>query len=453
MTARRPLRPHPRNPRWFEDGTGRAVLLGGSHTWANFASDPGCGLDYDRYLDFLVAHGHNFFRGWIWDVPHSRQSSNGGPFDWTPQPWLRTGPGSATDGEPRFDLTAWDPAFFDRIRDRAIRAGDRGIYVAVMLFQGFAWQFDRTDADGFPLDGRNNVNGVDSGVGRGASTLEDRDVLRVQEEYVRRVVEAVGDLDNVLFEIANEAWPGSTDWQYHHIRHLHELERGRPMQHAVGMTFQFEGGTLAALENSPADWISPDSDPVTRETPPVADGSKVVVYDTDHGFDWRSLRDAGAVGQRAWVWKCVTRGSHVLFMDPYLARIEIDGEARNAPIGVDPREPYFGLEPDPLWEPLRQAIGDAVRMSGAVDLAALTPHPELTSTSWCLADPGQEYLVFAPDAQEGFTVDATASDYVVRWLDAATGVWELGGALSSSGGPTSIAWSGVGDAVLHLRRS
>jgi len=30
-----PLRPHPANPRYFTDGTGRAILLTGSHTWNN----------------------------------------------------------------------------------------------------------------------------------------------------------------------------------------------------------------------------------------------------------------------------------------------------------------------------------------------------------------------------------------------------------------------------------
>jgi hypothetical protein len=30
-----PLRPHPSNPRWLTDGSGRAIVLTGSHTWEN----------------------------------------------------------------------------------------------------------------------------------------------------------------------------------------------------------------------------------------------------------------------------------------------------------------------------------------------------------------------------------------------------------------------------------
>ena len=31
-----PLRANPANPRYFTDGSGRAIFLTGSHTWANF---------------------------------------------------------------------------------------------------------------------------------------------------------------------------------------------------------------------------------------------------------------------------------------------------------------------------------------------------------------------------------------------------------------------------------
>jgi hypothetical protein len=231
MHALGPLRPHPRNPRYFADPSGRPVYLSGSHTWANFATDQGeSRFDYEGYLASLQAHGHDFFRGWTWDLPRSRQGSNGGPFRFGPAPFQRAGPGLATDGLPRFDLTAWNDDYFERIRTRTRLAGERGIYVAIMLFQGYGWQFDRAPDDGSPYDGRNNINGIDCGPGHGASTLDHPRVVAAQEAYVRRVVDAVDDLGNVLYEIANEAGPYSTAWQYHHIDRLHAYQRrrGRP---------------------------------------------------------------------------------------------------------------------------------------------------------------------------------------------------------------------------------
>jgi hypothetical protein len=417
MTPMGPLRRHPANPRYFADPAGAPVVLAGSHTWGDFATDAGAGFPYERFLDMLDAYGHNFFRGWVWDLPRSRQGYNGGPFAFGPAPWRRTGPGIATDGLPRFDLTQWDPAFFERLAQRTAAAEARGIYVAVMLFQGYGWQFDRSDDDGFPYDGRNNVNGLDAGSGGAAATLEHPDVVAVQEEYARRVADAVAPHGNVLFEIANEAAPASTAWQHHHIRRLRaHLERsGRAAP--IGMTFQFDGGSLADLESSGADWISPDSDPATRADPPATDGAQVVVYDTDHGYDWRALRSDGPDGQRAWVWRCGLRGANVLFMDPYLARIRIDGEVRNDPLGTDPAEPYYGTAPDPFWDPLRRVLGRLRTVLGRLELATAVPHPELASSGFCLADPGREYLAYRPADHPALRLRLEPGSYAVRWLD------------------------------------
>ena len=229
-------------------------------------------FDYGAYLDFLEAHHHNFFRGWLWELPYSVEGYNGGPFYWSPFPWRRTGPGEATDGKPKFDLEQWDAAYFTRVRARVKAAGDRRIYVAVMLFQAYALQFNRNDRDGFPLDGRNNINGLDAGAGNDANTLRLPAVTAKQEEYVRRVIDAVNDLNNVLYEIANEGGADSTEWQYHMIDFIHGYERTKPKQHPVGMTFQHRDGTNAALFSSPADWISPKCTPGFS-----AGGSKVLI--------------------------------------------------------------------------------------------------------------------------------------------------------------------------------
>src|SRR5687767_2830401 len=73
-SAAGPLRVHPTNARYFTDGTKysdgslKAVLLTGSHTWANLIdrglSDPPPAFDFDGYLDLLEEHNHNFIRLW-----------------------------------------------------------------------------------------------------------------------------------------------------------------------------------------------------------------------------------------------------------------------------------------------------------------------------------------------------------------------------------------------------
>lgn len=44
----------------------------------------------------------------------------------------------------------------------------------------------------------------------------------------------LNDLDNVLWEISEEAPSNSTAWQDHMIALLHSYEAGKPMQHPVG---------------------------------------------------------------------------------------------------------------------------------------------------------------------------------------------------------------------------
>jgi len=45
----------------------------------------------------------------------------------------------------------------------------------------------------------------------------------LQETYVRKVIDTVNDLDNVLYEITNETAIFSKDWQYHMVKYIKSL--------------------------------------------------------------------------------------------------------------------------------------------------------------------------------------------------------------------------------------
>src|SRR5438309_2776275 len=270
--ARGPLRVHPTNPRYFTDGSGKAIFLAGSHTWGNlqdytYAERPSPPpFDFGAYLAFLKAHNRNCFRLWAWEGafnPSPAQTTT----RYDPMPYERPGPGTALDGKPKFDLTRFDPAYFDRMRARVLAARDQGIYVIVMLFQGFSvegkgnlggdpWQ-------GHPLNPRNNMNGIapsgQPGGGHEAHTLSNPAITACQEAYVRKVIDTVNGLDNVLYEITNEDTGGAANnaWQTHMIRLVQDHEAARGRRHPVGMTRQYPGGDDGALLQSPADWISP----------------------------------------------------------------------------------------------------------------------------------------------------------------------------------------------------
>jgi hypothetical protein len=223
ISADGPLVVSSENPRFFTAGSGEAVYLVGSNLWNNLqdgaglgsCDQPGPSFDWTAYLDFLESHHMNFIRGWRWEhfkfeLPPDLDT--GGPYCVAPHPWQRNGPGVGYDGKPKFDLATFDETYFDRLRARIIEAGDRGIYVSVMLFEGFCLHEcdEETMVAGHPFDGQNNVNDVD------IDSIEDYQsanvagpVVALQRAYLRKVIDTVHDLDNVLYEVANESWTGS----------------------------------------------------------------------------------------------------------------------------------------------------------------------------------------------------------------------------------------------------
>lgn len=440
-----PLRLNPVNPRYFADASGQTVYLTGSHTWAslqdNGNGDPPPRFDYDQYLDFLEANNHNFFRLWSWEESRWTTETSDPDYWFNPDPpFQRTGPGLALDGKAKFDVTKLEQAYFDRMRERIRAAQERGIYVSIMLFNG--WSVANTKGGlsfnnpwaGHPLNAANNINGLNGDPDQDDSGLEVHTlavpaITAVQEAYVKKVIDTVNDLDNVLYEISNESEGNSTEWQYHMINFVKTYEATKPYQHPVGMTVEYFGGDNDTLFQSPADWISPNgplSDPL------AGDGRKVILYDTDHL--------CGICGDRRWVWMAFTRGLNPIFMDGY------DGAGYGVG-GVD-----FAFD-DPTWVSLRQNLGYTRAFANRMNLAAMTPQTALASSGYALAkatSPNAEYLVYLPDGGT-VTVDLRAvnGSLTVEWFNPDLGTSTTAGAVDGGATRTLIA-PFVGDAVLYL---
>lgn len=446
-----PLRVHADNPRYFADGSGAVVYLTGSHVWSSIqdwgVSDPPPRLDYSAYLDLLERHDHNFARLWVWE--QSRGAA------WTrqdffiePLPYPRTGPGTALDGKPRFDLNQFNPAFFERLRERVKMAGKRGIYVGVMLFEG--WSIESKGKGGQPYRGHpfhrlNNINGIDGDAngdeqGREVHTLSVPAITALQEAYVRKTIDTLNDLDNVIWEIGNECHRDSEAWQNHIISFIKRYEASKPNQHPIWMTVEWEPGNNAAnnrdLTASAAEAISPNSysrGQDYKNNPPAGDGRKVILVDTDHLW--------GIGGDRVWVWKSFLRGLNPIFMDPLYG---IPGW-EPAPRGDDPK-----------WAGLRRALGCTRRWAGRVNLAKMVPQGENeempSSTRYCLFHKGREYLVYQP-ARGTFTVELPAGRYRFAWIDPGSGrETETGSIAVDTAGRSSFDPPADGDAVLYLAR-
>jgi hypothetical protein len=503
-TSMGPLVQSSTNSRYFViQGTTQAVLLSGSHTWNDFL-DIGLNgspttFDFNGFVSFLTAHGQNATILWRKDLPVECGWINGTDVQ-TPWPWLRPGPGTASDGQPKWDLTQFNQAFFDRLRQRVMQLQQSGIYAIIELFDGNNVASARCgnsspNGDGFPFTGVNNINGVDDGytsgsTGVGSFTMTTNNaVTNAQDAFVKKTIDTLNDLPNVLWELAEEE-PGNGSfftgtsgyggastmqfWAPHMVGLIKAYEGGgtwegitypgKPFKHPVGIgAMSSQDPDDQALYSSPVDWLAPTiSSNWSNQAPGTVstnNQSKVVINDSDHSFDAATILNSdGTVNNpkvRAYQWENITDGAAgVLFMDPYDIYLPSTSPVRNTC-----STPVNGIctgGPDAKYEPFRTSLGYVPPMETKLDLVKTTPQPSLSSTGFCLADAvasGAEYLVYAPNGG-AFTVNlsATTHNLNVQWIDPTTGAVTnagtvIGGSSSQSFTPP---WGSSHDAVLYL---
>ncbi len=443
-----PLRDNPANPRYFTDGSGRAIFLTGAHTWANLQDiglPPVPRFDWPAYLDMMVKHNHNFMRFWHWmQAAYAPWTDEKILFE--PLPYLRPGPGLALDGLPKFDLTKFNPEYFDRMRSRLIDAREHGIYAAVQLFQSFSEKKKDDPCDPWPAhpyNFKNNLSGFNGEEGNsGMVSLYRPEVRAMEAAYLRKVIDTVNDLDNILYEVMNEG--GNRDWDWWVVDFVHDYENHKGKRHPIGITGWNSEGLKSMLE-SHCDWISPGGDDgeYFKSNPPAWDGKKVAVLDTDHLW--------GHGGTPAWAWKSFCRGYNTLLMDSW---VPIPGH----PCGEVNWASRAGYPTRDLnradawvWEPVRKAIGNTRTYANKMKLVEMTPHDDLASTKFCLASPGHEYLVYLPEGYE-VTVDLStaARKFEVEWILPVEG-HVTGGGTVTGGSKVELMVPFPGPATLYLR--
>lgn len=452
------------NPHYFQDATGRALILNGSQTWNTFQDWGTDGsvqsLDFDAFVNFLTAHGHNFTLLWTVEMPTfcglPTKATLPPDFTVSPLPYMRTGPGTATDGGPRFDLTKFNETFFDRLRKRTHALQAAGIYVGVYLFTGEFLNIFRCSTDGYPFTGANNINGVDDGyAGNGSRGIAavtmtaPNAITQFQDAYVEKMIDTLNDLPNVLWIVSEEAPPNSTWWNDHQISHIRAYESREPHQHPIGYAAPI-GVRDAVLYNSGADWVAP----MLLVSPASSCGTgkpacKVNINDSDHSY-WEIWKDTPQQN-RNYAWENFTTGNQVLFMDPYL--IDYPRENRNLC-----RIPDHGVcqAPDARWNSLRDNLGFILRYSRKLDLANVAPRDSLSSTGYCLANTSSadaEYLIYAP-VGGSFTVDLSAMPstrkLAVEWFNPSTAAVIPGKTIAAGTHSQVFIPPFDGDAVLYL---
>lgn len=403
------------NPRYFDDN-GKTILLAGSHTWYNLQPWSTYPQSANEHIAVLKANNHNYVRGWVCTtliIPWSKDlNAQHYPLK---MPYMRTGTGQAADGKPQLDLSRFDESFFDDMHTRVSAYCAAGMYVSVM----FDWDtmIYKTRDTGRYADIKiieNNINNID-GTDNNAFVLGNMpdNIKELHINFVRKVIKTLGGLPNVFWEIGNELHEGSMSYQSWMLGVVRSAENeygvvSRP----IGITSPrgYNWGTISSdravndgMFASGADWISP-TDTVAgyhaggyTTDPPINNGAKVVVSDTDHLLDVNLPKNTSPTLYRQWAWKSFMRGLNITLMD-------------------DPWSTW-DVPQIPNLQNGRNYVGDVLRYAERLDLANTTPSTTISSTGYCLIDDGK-YLIYQPKENgDTFSANVPEMNYDYEWFD------------------------------------
>lgn len=227
------VRIDPVNPKYLEFRGKPLALISASEHYGSVINRP---FDFMKYLDDAQKHKMTVTRTFL--LYRELQSARNPSSPCKPEspdyisPFMRTGPGKAMDGEPMYDLSKWNPEYFERLHQFLDAASKRGIVVELTVFSN-------TYADNIwalnPLRAENNLQHVGKVAWEDYISLKDPELVRWQIRYARKIIDETSSYDNVYYEICNEPGGGipghatSADvdaWQSEMARVLREeLER------------------------------------------------------------------------------------------------------------------------------------------------------------------------------------------------------------------------------------
>jgi hypothetical protein len=233
---RKPLSLHPDNPHYFLFRDKPAVLIGSTEHYGAVLNQD---FDYVPYLDELAKHHLNLtrtFSGTYREIPGSfgiTDNTLAPKPDRYLAPWPRSQTPGANDGLNKFDPTTFNEAYFTRLKDFLSQASKRGVVVEYVLFctlyNDDLWRVS-------PMNPQNHSTPLAGDVSRTeVFTLKHKDLLAIQEAFVRKAVTELNAFDNVYFEICNEPYFAGVadDWQAHIAQLIADTEKPLPNKHLI----------------------------------------------------------------------------------------------------------------------------------------------------------------------------------------------------------------------------
>ena len=418
-----PVRRHPENPRYFfYKGKPLVLVTATEHYGAVLNRN----FDYVRYLEEAADKRATLSRCFLLFRelegvplnPHSPCKPTPGEYV---APFLRTGPGYATDGYLRFDLERWDPEYFERLHGFLAEASRQDVIVELTLFSNTysdrVWNLN-------PFNIANNINGIGDVAWQDYNCTQDADLFERQKEYVRKVVREVNEYDNFYFEVCNEPFGDHPDhvsareveaWQDAIRETIIEEEMGLHKRHMIFQVPVERPRSYAALDlladEETVDAINfHDYQKLTYRDvyiPPLSrfmqrdlnldkiihlwatchPAGKALVFDEDNACTNGLDRESWIVHRKR-AWTVVCSGGHYDMID---FSIQASGQEAGTPAS----RAYIRTWMKHLSVFIHEV--DFVHTTPVRDFCAEAP---AATTAATLANPGQEYVIYVADRRE-----------------------------------------------------
>ena len=420
QAATAPLALHPDNPHYFRF-RGKPVLLvtSGEHYGAVLNRD----FDFKRYLDTLAADGLNLTRTFsgayveplgAFNIASNTLAPAAGRFLC---PWARSDQAGYANGGSKFDLSRWDPAYFERLRSLVAHAGRRGIVVEMNLFCPF---YDEVQWKLSPQNADNNINGIGTVARTNVYTLDRHGgLLAVHEAMTRKIVSELQEFDNVYYEICNEPYFGGVtlEWQRRIADVIVETEAALKRRHLISQNI---ANGSAVIEN-PHPAVSIFN--FHYATPPDAVaanfGLNKVIGDNETGF-----RGTNDFPYRTEAWAFLHAGGGLFnHLDySFVAGFETG------------RFVYPATQPGGGNPVLRKQFGHLAKWMKSLPILRMRPANEIVrggvpagARAWVLAEPGKLASVYVARVKEpqapashSLELELPAGTWTLEWTDPIT---------------------------------
>ncbi|NSW95811.1 MAG: cellulase family glycosylhydrolase, partial [Bacteroidales bacterium] len=246
---------HPDNPHYFLFRGKPAVLIGSTE---HYGAVMNLDFDYIAYLNELAENELNVTRTFSGIYVEPQGAFNIEKNTLAPAygrficPWARSDQPGYNGGGNKFDLTRWDTAYFSRLKNFIREAGKHDIVVELDLFSNF---YDTVQWKLSPVYFENNINNLEIiRDHKEVLSLRHPELLRIQEEMVRKILEECNEFDNLYYEVCNEPYFGDLEaldaWEEHMTSFIDSIESQLPLRHLISQNIQ--NGKLKVENPHPA---------------------------------------------------------------------------------------------------------------------------------------------------------------------------------------------------------